>query len=135
MPRPLLLASLALAVSLTVGAAACSRGTEDGTPRSSTTGDAASGRGGAPLDTTRIPADLRHLAPLASVWGIGDDVDRGTKVEASTPAERAALRAAVLPHDTSITAWLDSFGQGNVMPDEAAAFMYLRLAIEEMPDP
>jgi hypothetical protein len=127
--------SLTLAVSLTVGAAACSRGNDDGAPRGSTTAGAASARGGAPLDTTRIPAELRHLAPLAGVWGIGDDVDRGAKVEASTPAERSALRTAVLPHDTSITAWLDSFGQGNVMPDEAAAFMYMRLAIEEMPDP
>lgn len=31
-----------------------------------------------------------------------------------------------------ITAWLDSF-RGNPMSDEAAAFMYLQLAIEEMP--
>ena len=134
MPRSLLLLSLCIATPLIVGAAACSRGAEEGAPRASTA-DAAPGRGGAPLDTTVIPAELRHLAPLASVWGIGDDVDRGTKVDGSTPAERTALREAVLPHDARITAWLDSFGQGNVMPDEAAAFMYMRLAIEEMPPP
>jgi len=129
-----LVLSLCVAAPLAFGSTACSRGAEDGARRTSATADVTRGRDGARLDTTRIPAELRHLAPLASVWGIGDDVDRGTKVDGSTPAERAALRAAVLPHDKSITAWLDSFGQGNLMPDEAAAFMYMQLAIEEMPE-
>ena len=135
MPRPLLVLSLCIATSLTVGAAACSRGAEEGAPRASSTADAGLGRGSAPLDTTVIPPELRHLAPLASAWGVGDDVDRSKKVDGSTPEERTALRAAVLPHDARITAWLDSFPQGSVMPDEAAAFMYMLLAIEEMPQP
>jgi hypothetical protein len=42
------------------------------------------------------------------------------------------LRRAFAPRDRQITEWLDSFGHG-VMPDEAAAFMYTQLAIEEMP--
>jgi len=49
----------------------------------------------------------------------------------ATPAQRAALRGAVAPHQTRITQWLDSFGQG-LMPQEAATFMYMQLAIEEM---
>jgi hypothetical protein len=57
------------------------------------------------LDPGKVPADLRDLLPLAQRWGIGDDVDR---------------------------AWLDTFKPGT-MTDEAAAFMYAQLAIEDMP--
>lgn len=84
------------------------------------------------LDATKVPEDLRGLVPLAQEWGIGDDVERGAKVESAAPAERARVRAAVAPHQHRITEWLNSFGR-NPMPDEAAAFMYLQLAIEEMP--
>jgi hypothetical protein len=100
--------------------------------------DAASSRASASraaqLDTMKVPAELRPLAPLASEWGIGDDDERAQRVARSTPQERGALRAAVLPHDQRITAWLDSFGDGAAMTDEAAAYMYMRLAIEEMPE-
>lgn len=86
------------------------------------------------LDTTQVPAELRPFTALAAEWGIGDDDERAQKVEGSSREQREALRAAVLPHDQRITEWLDSFGQGSAMTDEAAAFMYMRLAIEEMPD-
>ena len=84
------------------------------------------------LNPEQVPEDLRHLVPLAEKWGIGDDDDRNTKVEGSTPAEREELRAAVTPLDSRIDAWLNSFGK-ELMPDEAAAFMYMLIAIEEMP--
>ena len=61
-----------------------------------------------------------------------DDVERNAKVESSTSAEREELRAAITPVHTRITAWLDSFGQG-AMTNEAAAFMYMQLALEELP--
>jgi hypothetical protein len=84
------------------------------------------------LNPEQVPEDLRHLVPLAEKWGIGDDVDRNAKVERATPAERSELRAAITPVSSSITTWLDSFGKG-AMSDEAAAFMYMQLALEEMP--
>ena len=84
------------------------------------------------LDSGKVPADLRDLVPLAQRWGIGDDVARSERVQKATEAERSELRAAFGPRQARITAWLDSFGQG-AMPDEAAAFMYSQLAIEEMP--
>jgi hypothetical protein len=83
------------------------------------------------LDTNVVPPDLRHLIPLAERWGIGDDVDRNAAVDRATPAERAELEGAVAPVHARITAWLDSFGQ-QPMPDAAAAFMYMQLALEEM---
>lgn len=84
------------------------------------------------LDSARVPADLRDLVPLAQRWGIGDDASRSEQIEKATDAERSELRAAFGPRQERITAWLDSFGQG-AMPEEAAAFMYAQLAIEEMP--
>lgn len=84
------------------------------------------------LDPAKVPEELRGLVALAQEWGIGDDVERGAKVERTTSAERARVRAAVAPFQERITAWLNSFGR-DPMPDEAAAFMYLQLAIEEMP--
>jgi hypothetical protein len=84
------------------------------------------------LNPEQVPEDLRHLVPLAEKWGIGDDVDRNAKVERATPAERSELRAAITPASSSITTWLDSFGK-EPMSDEAAAFMYMQLALEEMP--
>jgi hypothetical protein len=83
------------------------------------------------LDASKVPEDLRPLVPLAARWGIGDDVDRNAKVDKATDAERAELKNAVDPLSIRITAWLDSFPEG-AMSDEAAAFMYMQLALEEM---
>ena len=83
------------------------------------------------LDRERVPAELRNLIPIAERWGIGDDIERNAKVDAATPAEREELRTAIEEHQAEITAWLDSFGKGQ-MSDEAAAFMYMQLALEEM---
>ena len=98
-----------------------------------TAGGAAGGGSEAPLelDASKVPEDLRSLVPLAARWGIGDDVDRNAKVDRATDAERAELKNAVDPLSTRITAWLDSFPVGS-MSDEAAAFMYMQLALEEM---
>lgn len=84
------------------------------------------------IDASNVPVDLRPLIPLAERWGIGDDVERAAYIDQSTAADRGALKAAVTPYDARITGWLDSFG-ADPMSDEAAAFMYMQLAIAEMP--
>ena len=93
----------------------------------------AAGTAAAPvrLNPEQVPADLRHLTGLAEKWGIGDDVDRIAKVDAASPAEREELSRAIAPHHSRITQWLNSFGEGE-MSDEAAAFMYTQLALDEM---
>jgi hypothetical protein len=96
------------------------------------TGKGASAAAVPRLDPGRVPEELRGLVALAQEWGIGDDLERGAKVGRASSAERARVRAAVAPFQERITAWLDSFGR-DPMPVEAAAFMYLQLAIEEMP--
>ena len=97
----------------------------DGTSRASPNGAATR------LNVNNVPEDLRHLVPLAERWGIGDDVERNAAVDRATAADRAELEGAIAPSDARITAWLDSFRQ-QPMTDEAAAFMYMQLALEEM---
>lgn len=112
--------------------AAC--GAENPPERTAAAGDppaAASDVRAERLDPAQVPADLRHLVPMAERWGIGDDVDRNTKVDRATAAEREELDRALEPHDARITEWLNSFGQ-TLMPEEAGAFMYMQLAREEM---
>ena len=84
------------------------------------------------LDSSKVPADLRDLIPLAQHWGIGDDVIRNDVIAKSTPEERQTLRQSLAPRGARITAWLDSFPP-NGLSDEAAAFMYMQLALEELP--
>lgn len=85
------------------------------------------------IDAVQVPSDLQPLIALAERWGIGDDGERANFIAQTTAADREAVRSAVLPHQARITAWLDSFGT-DPMSDEAAAFMYMQLAIEELPD-
>lgn len=115
------------AILLLISLSGCSgrEGTRD--PRPSDAAEAVP-----PLDPGKVPADLQDLVPLAQRWGIGDDIVRSERVQKATDAQRSELRAAFGPRQARITAWLDSFGQGP-MPEEAAAFMYTQLAIEEMP--
>jgi hypothetical protein len=114
-------------ILLLVSFSGCSGGESTRQPRSSEAAEAVP-----PLDAGKVPADLRNLVPLAQRWGIGDDVARSERIQKATDAERSELRAAFGPRQARVTAWLDSFGQG-AMPEEAAAFMYTQLAIEEMP--
>lgn len=83
------------------------------------------------LDATAVPDDLRSLVPLARKWGLGDDAIRGQAVDAVTAAERRALIEALAGKVGAADAWIASFAEGE-MPDEAAAFMYLLEAVEEM---
>ncbi len=83
------------------------------------------------LQAEGVPVNLRQLIPLAEKWGIGDDVERGEFIEAASAEERQALLKAITPRQQEITAWLDTFGT-NPLSDEAAAFLYMQLAVEEM---
>jgi hypothetical protein len=79
-----------------------------------------------------VPAELRDLIPFAEQWGIGDDVIRSDVERKSSDAEKQRFKAALTGRTTAVTAWLDSFGEGAPMSDEAAAFMYMLEALDEM---
>ncbi|MGE6333727.1 hypothetical protein [Stenotrophomonas sp. NPDC077659] len=80
----------------------------------------------------RVPPDLADLIPLAEKWGISDDVLRDEMQERATAAEKQAMGDALKDRHARITAWLDSFPQGQPMSDEAAAFMYMQVGADEM---
>ena len=82
------------------------------------------------FDSTQVPADLRDLVPLAE-RGIGDDVDRSDFQARASLAEKDALVAALTGRNERITQWLDSFSDSKPTSDEAAAFMYMQLGLEE----
>ncbi len=83
------------------------------------------------FDVDRVPEPLRSLAPWALRLGVGDDHCRGWLVGRLKAAEREELRRRAEDHAGAIQRWLDSFPAGS-MPEEAAAFMYLMLGVEEM---
>jgi hypothetical protein len=83
------------------------------------------------LDPDKVPADLQDLIPYAEQWGIGDDIIRGDVQAKASDAEKQALQAALTGRNARITAWLDEQGATG-MSDEAAAFMYMQLGLDEM---
>ena len=81
---------------------------------------------------TKVPKALRSLAAAASRYGIGDDVCRPLIMKRVPKATRARLIKAVDKLAIPVNEWLDSFGGGDKMSTEAAAYMYLYEAIEEI---
>lgn len=79
----------------------------------------------------RVPAPLRALAASARRLGVGDDVCRPRLVARLTTRDRDTLVRNVQALSPAIHAWLDSFGDAP-LSTEAAAFMYLALAVEEL---
>ncbi len=78
-----------------------------------------------------VPENLRDLLPLAEKWGIADDIIRNDFQEKASDEEKKELVNALDGKWLEITEWLDSFGT-NIMPLEAALFMYMQLGYDEM---
>jgi hypothetical protein len=83
------------------------------------------------LDPTLVPPDLRHLIPLAEKWGIGDDIIRNDFIDKASSAEKRELHDALAEPSARITEWLNSFDASSPS-DEAEAFMYMEIALDEM---
>lgn len=78
-----------------------------------------------------IPESLRDLIPLAQKWGIDDDIIRDDLQEKASDDEKEALKSALGGRIKDIDEWLDIFGVG-LKTDEAAAFMYMLLGLDEI---
>ena len=83
------------------------------------------------LSIDNVPDEFKELFPLAIKWGIGDDAIRGDVTDSATESDIQELVAALTGRLDSINRWIDSYPEGT-MTDEAAAFMYMGEAIEEM---
>lgn len=83
------------------------------------------------LDADRVPSHLRHLIRLAEKWGIGDDIIRNDYIAKASELEKRELHDAFYEPYERITAWLGGFRAGP-MTEEAEAFMYAQMALDEM---
>lgn len=84
------------------------------------------------LDPAKVPSDLRDLVPYAEKWGIGDDIIRDDFQRKASDVEKQDLAKALVGRNARITQWLDSLRSNAPMSEEAAAFMYMQLGLEEM---
>ncbi len=85
------------------------------------------------IDARKVPRDLRSLIPVAREWGIGDDVARGFLVRRASKRQVRQLRKVLsVKVRRRISDWLELVSDGAAMTDEAACFMYLLLAYEEL---
>ena len=84
------------------------------------------------LDPEKVPQQLRDLLPLAAKWGIGDDIIRDDFEQKASEDEKQELKNSLSGRTSEVTKWLDSFGIGKPMPKEAACFMYMLEALDEM---
>jgi len=69
---------------------------------------------------------------LAAKWGIGDDIIRDDFEQKASEGEKQELKESLSGRTAEVTQWLDSFGVGKPMPEEAACFMYMLEALDEM---
>jgi hypothetical protein len=63
--------------------------------------------------------------------GIGDDIIRNDYIDKASDAEKRELHDAFYEPYEQVTAWLNGFKAGP-MTEEAQAFMYTQLALDEM---
>jgi hypothetical protein len=84
------------------------------------------------LDPAKVPSDLRDLVPYAEKWGIGDDIIRDNFQTKASVVEKQDLARAIAGRNSRITQWLNGQPSNTPMSDEAAAFMYMQLGLEEM---
>ncbi|MET0043224.1 MAG: hypothetical protein ABW100_06855 [Candidatus Thiodiazotropha sp. 6PLUC3] len=83
------------------------------------------------LLVNNVPTEFQALLPLAIKWGIGDDEIRGEVTEAATEIEKLELASSLSGKLGAIDKWIDSFPE-DLMSDEAAAFMFMIEAVEEL---
>lgn len=66
---------------------------------------------GLSFDASKLPSDLRHLAPLILKWSVGDDALRQKRVQQASEEELSILINAVVPRFNRINQHLDSLGK------------------------
>ena len=83
------------------------------------------------LDPSRVPARLRHLIPLAELFGQEDDLIRERLVEKSPPELLESLRRQVTASEAGLDAWLAGPEAESADPsDEYVAFSAMRMAVD-----
>ena len=84
------------------------------------------------FDESEVPDSLKHLIPLARVWGIGDDVLREDLVEAADRAAMKDLKRAISAVDRDLSKWLTSPGALAKVSPAYLAFTNLLMVADEV---
>ena len=84
------------------------------------------------IDPMQVPKNLRDLIPMAEKWGVGDDIIRSDIEKKASDTEKEAFQSKLKGRTKQVTDWLDSYGAEQPMPEEAAHFMYMLEALDEM---
>jgi hypothetical protein len=85
------------------------------------------------LDPAQVPADFRHLIPLAERYGVSDDGYRADMLDSITADERAELVRFLADYDNALDAWLAGpESDGPTFSDAYIAFSSLRMAADEV---
>jgi hypothetical protein len=74
------------------------------------------------IDPEKVPAEFRHLLPLAKEWSIGDDVELEAYIEAATPEKKRELVDAFAPHFDALYEWHQRCKHLVPQPDELVLF-------------
>lgn len=94
-------------------------------------GDPLEGHSPLSLNPERVPSGLRHLIPLAELFGQADDLLRETLIERSPPDLLEALREQVASSEGDLDAWLAGPEADSDSPsDEYVAFSAMRMAVD-----
>jgi hypothetical protein len=85
------------------------------------------------FDEREVPPSLKHLIPLAHVWGIRDDLLRDDMRRAADPATLKELKALVYAADDELEAWLISPEELSHSPSDAyVAFTNLTMVADSV---
>lgn len=83
------------------------------------------------LDPKAVPNNLRHLIPLAEIWGIGDDLIRDDLIRNSPYEAIVELKRIIEKHEDSLDEWLAGPEAESDNPsDEYLAFSAMRMAAD-----
>ena len=86
----------------------------------------------AEFDEGEVPVALKHLIPLARVWGIGDDLLREDMREAADPEALKELKRAVRAVEDELDKWLLSPQALAKMSKAYVAFTNLVMVADEI---
>jgi hypothetical protein len=74
------------------------------------------------IDPANVPAEFRHLLPLANEWRIGDDVELDCYIAAASEQKKSELVAAFSPHFGGLWQWHQACKHLIPQPDELVLF-------------
>jgi hypothetical protein len=74
------------------------------------------------IDASKVPAEFRHLLPLAKEWSIGDDEELDAYIAAASSEKKKELVNAFTPHFDALWQWHQRSQHLVPQPDELVLF-------------